>query len=82
MPLPASPYETAVWSFVKDERLYITMAAVMAAIILGWEWLCNKKVDSMIEFSTFSAVIIESILVFVVSRLPGNVLCKNIYVSK
>ena len=78
MPLPASPYETAVWSFVKDERLYITMAA----IILGWEWLCNKKVDSMIEFSTFSAVIIESILVFVVSRLPGNVLCKNIYVSK
>ena len=29
----------------------------MAAIILGWEWLCNKKVDSMIEFSTFSAVI-------------------------
>lgn len=68
--------------FVKDERLYITMAAVMAAIILGWELLCNKKVDSMIEFSTFSAVIIESILVFVVSRLPGNVLCKNIYVSR
>ena len=33
------------------------MAAVMAAIILGWERLCNKKVDSMIEFSTFSAVI-------------------------
>ena len=25
--------------FVKDERLYISMAAVMAAIILGWEWL-------------------------------------------
>lgn len=60
--------------FVKDERLYITMAAVMAAIILGWEWLCNKKVDSMIEFSTFSAVVIESILVFVVSRLRSHIM--------
>ena len=58
--------------FVKDERLYITMAAVMAAIILGWEWLCNKKVDSMIEFSAFSAVVIESILVFVVNRLRSH----------
>lgn len=60
--------------FVKDERLYITMAAVMAAIILGWEWLCNKQVDSMIEFSTFSAVVIESILVFVVNRLRSHIM--------
>lgn len=60
--------------FVKDERLYITMAAVMAAVILGWEWLCNKNVDSVIEFSTFSAVVIESILVFVVSRLRSYIM--------
>jgi hypothetical protein len=58
----------------KGEILYISMAAIITAGIIAWAMASHNEATGVIEFSTFSAVVLEGALVALVGLLRTRIL--------